>query len=237
MTTDTFRRHARARVDAEIHRVFLSNRLDRARRSLFERLLHVVRGRSDLLTTPQITSVVALRSFLGFARELERDPEDWTGATGHPLRVVASLASHLFGRYPVPRFLASTWFARGGPDRIERQRWVIAHARGQRFRSLALPLAMTRRMEHAFLRTPDHLEIDHALRRAEVLGLGGTPETRRRAARELVSPTSSTIPTAGVQRSPGSRAAIRSTSRRSVRSSTTCMQTWRSTCADARSRR
>jgi hypothetical protein len=32
------------------------------------------------------------------------------------------------------------------------------------------------KMEHMFLRTPDHYSFDHALRRAEVLGLGGTPE-------------------------------------------------------------
>jgi hypothetical protein len=31
-------------------------------------------------------------------------------------------------------------------------------------------------MEHEFLRTPDHLRFDPALRRAEVLGLGGSPE-------------------------------------------------------------
>lgn len=34
---------------------------------------------------------------------------------------------------------------------------------------------MTRRMEEVFLNTPDHLAIDPALRRAEVIGLGGTP--------------------------------------------------------------
>jgi hypothetical protein len=31
-------------------------------------------------------------------------------------------------------------------------------------------------MEHAFLRSPDHLTVDHALRRAEVIGVGGSPE-------------------------------------------------------------
>lgn len=97
------------------------------------------------------------------------------GATGHPLRVVDSLASHLFGRYPTPRFLASVWFGERTSARIARRRWFLAHARGERFRTLELPITMTRRMEDIFLRTPDHIAIDPALRRAEVIGLGGTP--------------------------------------------------------------
>jgi hypothetical protein len=34
-------------------------------------------------------------------------------------------------------------------------------------------------MEHELLRTPDHLDVDRALRRAEVLGLGGSPALAR----------------------------------------------------------
>jgi hypothetical protein len=34
---------------------------------------------------------------------------------------------------------------------------------------------MTRRMEHVLLRSPDHLDVHRALRRAEVIGLGGSP--------------------------------------------------------------
>jgi hypothetical protein len=169
MSTDTFRRHTRACVDVAIHRVFVSLRKSPSQACLFERLLRVAAVRA-------VVEVDALRNMLQFETMLERQPEDWPGLIGHPLRVIASLASHLFGRYPTPRFLASAWFGTNTLDRIARCQWFIAHARGKPFRSLALPIAMTRRMEHIFLRTPDHLVIDHALRRAEVLGLGGTPE-------------------------------------------------------------
>jgi hypothetical protein len=124
----------------------------------------------------EVVQVDALRNLAGFERALVRELEDWPGATGHPLRVVHSLAGHLFGHYPTPRFLASLWFG-GSTQVLERRRlWFIAHARGRSLRSLDLPIALTRRMEHCFLGTPDHLAFEPALRRAEVLGLGGTPE-------------------------------------------------------------
>lgn len=174
MATDTFRRHTRACVDFARSRAYAE--LPPAHHPRFERLSRIVRERSDLMATPptregrmlQIDALANLAAFDGVIRA----PEEWTGATGHPLRVVHSLASHLFGRYATPRFLASVWFG----DARDRHAWFVAHASGQKFRSLALPIAMTRRMEHVFLRTPDHVTVDHALRRAEVLGLGGSEE-------------------------------------------------------------
>jgi hypothetical protein len=177
MGTDTFRRHARARVDAATHRAFASLSDNSTRFVLFDRLLHVVRQRSDLIRRAPAWrgEIEALLNIVAFDRDLVRDPDSWPGATGHPLRVIDSLAQHLFARYPMPRFLASAWFGSRDADRVARRRWFVAHARGQRFRSLDLPFAMTRRMEDIFLHTPDHLAIDAALRRAEVLALGGSP--------------------------------------------------------------
>jgi hypothetical protein len=123
-----------------------------------------------------VVQVEALRNLLWFERAAVRDPEDWPGATGHPLRVVHALASHLFGSYPIPRFLASVWFGKSAPAATQRRHWFVALARGQSVRSLPLPVALTRRMAHAWMQTPDHIGFDHALRRAEVLGLGGSPE-------------------------------------------------------------
>lgn len=53
------------------------------------------------------------------------------------------------------------------------QRWFIEHGKGRPFRSLReVPLPLTRSMEHHFLRSPPHLSLSAALRRAEMLGLG-----------------------------------------------------------------
>lgn len=181
MGTDTFRRHTRKCVDRAIHRAFVSLRQNPGRTAFFDRLLRVARERSDLMAHApnqegEVVQVVALRNISRWKREMVHEPEAWAGAAGHPVPVVSSLANHLFGHYPTPRFLGSVWFGGSAPARLERRRWFIEHARGRRFRSLPLPFPMTRRMEDIFLRTPDHLAIDQALRRAEVLSLGGSPE-------------------------------------------------------------
>lgn len=173
MATDGFRRRTRASVDVALHRIYQS--LSCHPRAALTRLLAVVRARSDLMhhapaRDGELVQVTALANLARFKRAFIREPEGWAGASGHPLAVVHSLASHLFGAYPVPRFLASVFF---GTDDA-RIRAVIAHARGQSFRRLALPIAFTRQMEHHFLHMPDHVSFDRAMRRAEVLGLGGS---------------------------------------------------------------
>ena len=181
MATQFFHRHTRVCLDAAVRRALDSLAPRPAVRRAFARLLTVVHARSDLLRVPPdrdgaFPHVDALVNLARFHRDALAGAYDWEGACGHPRPVVHSLAGHLLGRYPTPRFLGSVWF--GGNSMAERLRrgWFVQHARGRRFRTLSLPLAMTRRMEHAFLHSPDHLDVDRALRRAEVLGLGGSPE-------------------------------------------------------------
>jgi hypothetical protein len=76
----------------------------------------------------------------------------------------------------VPPFLATSWYATSDAYAEDMREWCVAHARGVSFRSLDLPIAMTRKMEHLFLRSPDHLAIEHAMRRAELLALGISDE-------------------------------------------------------------
>lgn len=180
MSTESFRRHTRRRVDAATSRVFTSLANRPTVRDAFARLVVLASARSDLLRAlpPQTGTyppLDALRNLAVFHRDFTGALETWPGATGHPLHIIDSLARHLLGRYPAPRFLASVWFGSGSPRERQRREWWIAHSRGQRFRALTLPIVMTRRIEHVFLRTPAHLSVDHAFRRAEVLGLGGDP--------------------------------------------------------------
>lgn len=180
MATQFFRRHTRKCLDAAVRRALDSLAPRPAVRGAFARLLTVVHARSDLLRAPPdrdgaFPHLDALVNLARFHRDVLAGAYDWH-ACGHPLLVIHSLAGHLLGRYPTPRFLGSVWF--GGNSAAERLRrgWFVQHARGRRFRTLSLPLAMTRRMEHAFLHSPDHLDVNRALRRAEVLGLGGSPQ-------------------------------------------------------------
>jgi hypothetical protein len=183
MSSRRFRRHAPPCLDAAIHRVFDTLTARPALRGAFTRLLTVAHARSDLLRnlppsrTSRYPQLEALINLARHHREFVADPFTWSGAPGrHPLGIINSLAQHLLGRYPTPRFLASVWF--GDDDEVARTRrgWYIEHSRGRRLRDLRLPIALTRAMEHAALHSPDHLSVELALRRAEVIGLGGSPE-------------------------------------------------------------
>jgi len=66
--------------------------------------------------------------------------------------------------------MASVWHA-GDSDGDRKRAWVTAHSRGASFRSLDLPFTMTRKMERIFLASQDHLALEAALRRAELLAL------------------------------------------------------------------
>ncbi len=59
-------------------------------------------------------------------------------------------------------FLTSSWYSFEDTAADEKRGWFIAHAHGASIRSLNLPIVMTRKMEHIFLASPDHLPIEPA---------------------------------------------------------------------------
>jgi hypothetical protein len=91
-------------------------------------------------------------------------------------RAVCSLAQHLVCTYAVPPFLGASWYAVDDASAEKKREWFVAHARGASFRSLDLPIVMTRKMEHIFLTSRDHLAFEHAMRRAELLALEASDE-------------------------------------------------------------
>jgi len=178
MSTLVLRRHDKQSIDRAIGRAYARLRAQPRVRRTFARLLEVVHERSALLRTRteadgHHVSIDALCNLAIFWREHERAPQGWTGAHGHVVGVIGSLARHLFGGYPTPHFLGSVWLGSNASLDREQRWWFVRHTRGLPFRRVGLPMVMTRAMEHHFLRSPDHLPVLHALRRAEVLGLGG----------------------------------------------------------------
>ena len=182
MSTSKFRRSARVRVDDAISAQFALLWCSRSQRLAFDNLVHQARTRSSLLQvrgdgSDQLLAVEALANLAAHHREFAEWPSTWRGGEADVYTLVHSLASHLLCRYPVPRGFAMVWF--GGTTPIERaeRSWFVAHGGGQPFRKIAgLPMAMTRKMERILLASPPHLGLREAMRRAEILALGGPPE-------------------------------------------------------------
>ncbi len=174
------RRH-KQQTDRAISLAFARLATDARGWALFSELLQSVRQRAPHLLMARVdhghhSGVEALVNLSRYAPAYIRPLARWSGCDAAWRPAVRCLAQHLVGKYSVAPFLASAWYALDEAHAEKKQDWFIAHAAGVSFRSLDVPMVMTRKMEDIFLRSPDHLSIDWALRRAELLGLGASPE-------------------------------------------------------------
>ena len=174
-------RHHKRETDRAISEAYARLSTDPLARATLTDLIHCVRMRAaGILAAPlengDHPGIEALINLSRFATAHVRPIADWPGSDASWQRTIASLAQHLVGKYPVPPFLAASWYATDDASAERKREWFVVHAGGASFRSLDLPMRMTRRMEHIFLKSHDHLEIDYAMRRAELLGLGAPDE-------------------------------------------------------------
>ena len=171
-----FVRHSKLQADRAISQAYSRLPANSLPRTTFTELLHSIRERSaSILCGPIVNGhhlgVDALFNLAYFARAHVRSVASWPGSKASWQGAVSSLAQHLLGRYRIPRFLGAAWYAIDDPYSEAKRQWFVAHAAGASFRSLHLPIRMTRKMEHIFLGSHDHFGIEYAMRRAELLGL------------------------------------------------------------------
>lgn len=170
-------RHHKQQTDCAIRHAYARLVTDPASTTIFEELLYCVRNRAPrILQAPVFQGhhpgVEALVNLSRFRTAHLRPAAGWAGTTASWRPAVSSLAHHLVSTYTLPMFLAAAWYSTDSAYAALKQRWFVDHGRGASFRSLNLPFVMTRKMEHIFLASKDHVPIEHALRRAELLALG-----------------------------------------------------------------
>jgi hypothetical protein len=174
-------RYHKRQTDGAIHHAYARLAAHPPALAKFDDLLHCVRKRAPsvleaLAMNEHHPGVEALINLSRFCYAHIRPASGWSGTTSSWRLAVSSLAHHLVCKYEVPVFMASSWYSREGATPDKKRGWFVAHARGATFRSLDLPIVMTRKMEHIFLGSPDHLPIERAIRRAELLALGAPAE-------------------------------------------------------------
>jgi len=174
---DRHGRHHKRQVDLAISGAYSRLAGDPHARSAFAELLTCARMRApSIFQAPVIDGrhlgVDALFHLARFVRSHVRSLPDWEGSVASWRTVIRDLASHLVARHQVPAFLTSAWYADDDLAAETQRGWYVAHGAGARFRSLDLPVNLTSLMEHHLLLSPEHLTIEAALRRAELLGLG-----------------------------------------------------------------
>ena len=180
-SAERFVRHHKQLTDRAISEAFVRLAANASASATFRELLHCVRDRGRrLLDAPVVNGhhlgVEALANLARFRSAHLRRTADWSGTPASWRVCVSSLAEHLVCKYAMPFFLSASWYATDGAYAESTRQWFVAHARGASFRSLDLPIAMTRKMEHIFLSSHDHLGIEYAMRRAELLALGASDD-------------------------------------------------------------
>jgi hypothetical protein len=180
-SAEHFVRHHKRQTDRAISRAYARLATNALASATFHDLLQCARDRARrLLDAPVVNDrhpgVEALVNLSRFTGAHIRTMGKWSGMSTSWRSAVSSLAQHLVCKYPVPPFLAASWYATDDADGERTREWFVAHARGASFRSLDLPIDMTRKMEHIFLASQNHLGIEPAMRRAELLALGAADD-------------------------------------------------------------
>jgi hypothetical protein len=174
-----FREAAKRRLDALIHSSRAAVASNAGAAAAYDRLLLEVRSRGGMLARRSRCSegVDVNKALLAMAlhhSDWLAPVQTWIPSGASAWRELASLAEHLFARFPMARFMTSAWLA-GEPGRpAPEQRWYKQLGLGHSLRRIGLPMRVTRAIAHRFSQAPDHLTVVAAIRWAQVLALGGS---------------------------------------------------------------
>ncbi len=181
------------RIDAGIKTALDELGDNEERLAAFLRLLACVRSNTQLLKpapgngrvgwVAPVFMIQLLKNLAARQNHWIRPCETWRPEPDNLRPAFRTLAFHLLMRYPVPGFMDSVWDLAAGPEGFRQQSWYIRLGRGASFRTLSLPLVLTRKMEHFVRQAPDHYTVSQAFRYGEIRGLG----SNEALAREIVA--------------------------------------------------
>ncbi len=155
----------------------LQNAVTRAISNAFEgsmapkvllKLLLYLETNSDLLK--DATYIQGISALANHHESWIRPLEAWKVRKHNRDRQFSELARHLLAAYEVPLFMDSVWF--NGNE--VHQNWFKHIGAGQNIRTARdIPIPLTKKMAHHFLKAPKHYTVEEALRWGQVYALGG----------------------------------------------------------------
>lgn len=105
-----------------------------------------------------------------------RKLEEWKPKSHNPQKQFSSLARYLLTKYDVPLFMDSVWTNQNNMLCNETyQEWFIFLGNGGNIgKAKDLPIPLTKKQAHYFLKAPDNYSVNHAFRYAQIISEGGT---------------------------------------------------------------
>ena len=132
------------------------------------KLLLYLEANSDLLK--EATYIQGISALANHHESWIRSLETWKVKKHNRDRQFSELARHLLAAYEVPLFMDSVWFNGDGTH----QNWFKHIGTGQNIRTAQdIPIPLTKKMAHHFLKAPKHYTVEEALRWGQVHALGG----------------------------------------------------------------
>ena len=132
------------------------------------KLLLYLEDNSDLLK--DITYVRGIAALANHHESWIRSSVEWKVKKHNRDRQFSELARHLLAAYDVPLFMDSVWFNGNGTH----QNWFKHVGIGQNIRTAPdIPISLTKKMAHYFLKAPKHYTVEEALRWGQVHAFGG----------------------------------------------------------------
>jgi hypothetical protein len=155
-----------------------------ARAAFLRLILHADRYMDTINTRRVVKNIDHHNMIVGLAalayhhRRWIRPLEQWSSVlpekgTPRSSEQFSSLARHLLARYEVPSFMDSAFFMGTGDKARAQQEWFIHVGSGGNIREIDTPIKMTKRMAHLFLNAPNRDTVEHNMRWAQVIGMGG----------------------------------------------------------------
>ncbi len=140
------------------------------------RLVLACRGRTGFFEGPESQRFTgALLALSAHGDRWIREPEGWKPRSHNTYRQLHSLARHLVARYDVPTFMNSAWLEGVTAEGLIHQDWFIQVGQGGNIRTAdGLPIPLTKKQAHHYLRAPDDFDVMGAFRWAQIIDLGGT---------------------------------------------------------------
>ena len=163
-------RDAFAREGVEIRPRLLALLLHVAR---FGDLISDERGIRALGAAPDNNFASAVCALGRQAGSWARPIEIWRPRSHNRRRQFAELCRHLLAKYDVPPFMDSVFFEGFEEEALRHQCWFAHVGAGKNIRQADVPIAMTAKMAHQFLRAPPDSTVLEAIRFGQVLGVGG----------------------------------------------------------------
>lgn len=99
---------------------------------------------------------------------------DWKSKSRNPERQFRHLTRFLMTKYEVPDFMDYVWLRNDTGSHKYRDAYVHV-GRGHNIRTAKMPIALTKKVAHHMMQSPDMVSIEQAIRWGQILSIGGHP--------------------------------------------------------------